>query len=98
MAGRQILVLKVKVRFLPWQRMIRQLIDFILLLCKFKQRRLCHVENLGQGVASYEAGRSIDGLQGCISMAHQQDLVDVRGSFVPEIVRMCVDEHSQEVN
>jgi len=31
-------------------------------------------------------------------MAHQQDLVEVLGSFMPKIVRMCGDEHFQEVD
>jgi tRNA-splicing ligase RtcB len=31
-------------------------------------------------------------------MAAQQDLVEVLGSFMPKIVRMCGDEHLQEVD
>jgi tRNA-splicing ligase RtcB len=31
-------------------------------------------------------------------MAFQQDLVEVLGSFIPKIVRMCGDEKFQEVD
>jgi tRNA-splicing ligase RtcB len=31
-------------------------------------------------------------------MAYQQDLVEVLGSFMPKIVRMCGDQRFQEVD
>lgn len=31
-------------------------------------------------------------------MAHQQELVEVLGSFTPKIVRMCGDEHFAEAD
>jgi tRNA-splicing ligase RtcB len=31
-------------------------------------------------------------------MAHQKDLVEILGTFMPKIVRMCGDEKFQEVD